>query len=60
MPLAAALLLALALAGCSGGTFDMFNDHGTPAGSYTISVTGVAGSGSATLSHSATLTLNVT
>jgi hypothetical protein len=60
LPLAAALLLALALVGCSGGTFNGFNEHGTAPGTYTISVTGSAGSGSATLSHSVTLTLNVT
>jgi hypothetical protein len=59
LPLAAGLLLALALAGCGGATFSGNSNHGTPAGTYTITVTGTAGSGSAALSHSVPLTLTV-
>jgi len=58
LPLAAGLLLALALAGCGGGVAPNSN-HGTPVGTYTLTVKGTAGSGSATISHSVTLTLNV-
>jgi hypothetical protein len=57
VPLASALLLTLALAGCGGG--DSAHAAGTPAGTYTLRVTGSAGLGSSTLSHSVTLTLNV-
>jgi hypothetical protein len=57
VPLASALLLTLALAGCGGG--DSAHAAGTPAGTYTLRVTGSAESGSSTLSHSVTLTLNV-
>jgi hypothetical protein len=53
--LIAGLLLMLALGGCGGG-----GNPGTPAGTYTLTVTGVTGSGSPTLSHSVTLTLKVT
>jgi hypothetical protein len=62
LPLAAGLLLTLALSGCGGGggggggtTYN----PGTPAGTYTLTVTGTAGSGSSALSHSMTLTLTV-
>jgi len=58
LPLAVGLLLALALAGCGGGVAPNSN-HGTPVGTYTLTVKGTAGSGSATVSHSVTLTLNV-
>ena len=58
LPLAAGLLLALALAGCGGGVAPNSN-HGTPVGTYNLTVTGTAGSGSAAVSHSVTLTLNV-
>ena len=61
VPLAPALLLTLALAGCGGGGGSGATTHnpGTPAGPYTLTVTGTAGSGSSALSHSVTLTLNV-
>ena len=63
LPLAALLLLALALAGCGGGgggSSEATGNPGTPAGNYTLTVTGTAGSGSSILTHSVTLTLNVT
>jgi hypothetical protein len=59
LPLAAGLLLALALAGCGEATFSGNSNHGTPAGTYTITLTGTAGSGSTALTHSVTLTLTV-
>jgi hypothetical protein len=59
VPLAVALLQALALAACGGGGGTPTNP-GTPAGTYTLTVTGTVGSGSTALSHSVTLTLTVT
>ncbi|MGA9056270.1 MAG: SBBP repeat-containing protein [Terriglobia bacterium] len=58
LPLAAGLLLALGLAGCGGGGGGSHNP-GTPAGTYFLTVTGTAGSGSTARSHSLILTLNV-
>ncbi len=55
--LAVALLLTLLMAACGGG--GTTTNPGTPAGSYTLTITGSTGSGSAALSHSMTLTLNV-
>jgi hypothetical protein len=55
--LATGLLLALAVGACGGGGI---HDSGTPAGTYTLTVTGTAGSGSSALSHNVTLTLKVT
>jgi hypothetical protein len=59
--LAGGLLLTLALAGCGGGGGGggTTSNPGTPAGNYTLTVTGTAGLGSSTLSHSVTLTLKV-
>ena len=54
--LAFALLLTLLLSGCGGGAA---KNPGTAAGSYALTVTGTAGSGSAALSHSITLTPDV-
>jgi len=59
LPLAAGLLLALAVAGCGGGSSGIKGNYGTTAGTYNLTVTGTAVSGSATLSHSATVTLKV-
>jgi predicted acyltransferase len=55
VPLTAGVLLILALAGCHSPAIN----PGTPAGTYPLTVTGTAGSGSSTLSHSVTLTLIV-
>ena len=57
LPLAAGLLLVLALAGCGGSPAT--TNYGTPPGSYTVTVTGTTGSGSAAVSHTMKLTLNV-
>jgi hypothetical protein len=61
--LASGLLLTLAMAGCGGGGGGggggTTHDLGTPVGTYPLTVTGTTGSGSSTLSHSMTLTLNV-
>ncbi|MGA3326140.1 MAG: SBBP repeat-containing protein [Terriglobia bacterium] len=60
VPLAAGLLLTLALAGCGGGGGSTPpSNTGTPPGTYPFTVTGTAGSGASTLSHSMTLTLIV-
>jgi len=61
VPLAAGLLLALVMTTCGGGGGGGggSSNPGTPAGSYTLTVTGTFGSGSTALSHSITLTLNV-
>ena len=57
LPLGAGLLLVLGLAGCGGSP--AITHYGTPAGSYTVTLTGTAGAGSAAVSHSLKLTLNV-
>ncbi len=60
LPLAAGLLLTLALAGChSGSTTTTTSNPGTPAGTSTLTLTGTTGSGASALSHSLTLTLTV-
>ena len=61
VPLASGLLLTLALAGCGGGgtSANVTPNPGTPAGTYPLTVTGTAGSGSSTLSHSVTFMLTV-
>jgi hypothetical protein len=54
--LAAGLLLTLGLAACTGrGAVN----PGTPAGAYTLTVTGSTALGTATVSHSIPLTLTV-
>jgi hypothetical protein len=60
LPLAAGVLLVLAITGCGGGTSVRTPTGGTPPGTYNLTVTGTAGSGSAVLTHSQTLTLTVT
>jgi hypothetical protein len=58
LPLAAGLLQILVMAACGGGGNQPSNP-GTPAGTYVLTVTGTAGSGSTALSHNVTLTLTV-
>ena len=64
LSLAGGLLLALALAGCGGGgssgSTPPPSNPGTPAGTFPLTVTGTAGSGSSAVSNSVTLTLIVT
>ena len=57
----AAVLIGLALtASCGGGgSNDVIHVPGTPAGTYSLTVTGTTGSGSATLQHNFSLTLTV-
>jgi len=60
LTLAAGLLLTLAMAACGGGGRNgLTTTPETPAGTYPLTVTGRSGSGSATVSHSMTLTLHV-
>jgi hypothetical protein len=61
LALGAALMLAAALAGCGGGGGggNSNSNPGTPAGSYTIVVTGSVGTGSSADSHTVNLTLTV-
>lgn len=58
------LLLTLALAGCGGGSGGggggTPSNPGTPAGTYSLIVTGTVGSGASALSHNVSLTLTVT
>jgi hypothetical protein len=57
--IAALVVLLLALAACGGGGGGSVPQAaGTPAGTYTLTITGTA-SGSSTLQHTMTLTLNV-
>ena len=58
-PLGLTLFLALALAGCGRGGPPNGSNHGTPTGTYNLKVTGTFSSGAATVSHSISLTLNV-
>jgi hypothetical protein len=59
LPLALGLLLALALVSCGRGGPAPGSNHGTPTGTYNLKVTGTFTSGSATVSRSIALTLNV-
>ncbi len=55
--LAAMLLMALVWAGCGGS--NVVHNPGTPAGTYSLTVTGTVTSGSNALKHSLTLNLTV-
>jgi uncharacterized YccA/Bax inhibitor family protein len=57
--LAAMLLMALVWAGCGGGGSPVVHNPGTPAGTYSLTVTGTVTSGSNTLKHNLTLNLTV-
>jgi hypothetical protein len=52
------MLVSMTLASCGGGSAPPLN-LGTPAGTYSLTVTATATSGSATLAHNITLTLTV-
>jgi hypothetical protein len=58
-PLAGALLLVLLWAACGGGGAVPAPHPGTPAGTYTLTVTGTVTTGSGNLSHNLTFTLKV-
>ena len=59
-PLAVLLVLVGLWASCGGGgSNDVIHVPGTPAGTYSLTVTGTTGSGSATLQHNFSLTLTV-
>ena len=55
----ALLLLALTVPGCGGGGAVAQHNPGTPAGTYSLTVTGTVTSDSATLTHSVTLKVTV-
>jgi len=62
LPLVAGCLLLLVLAACGGGGGGggtTPSNPGTPAGTYTLIVTGTAGAGSSAVSHSVSLTIIV-
>ena len=53
------LWLSLTLPSCGGGNNNSASSSGTPAGTYTLTVTGSFSAGSSTLSHTEKLTLVV-
>jgi len=53
------LLVALTIPGCGGSGAAVTHNPGTPAGTYSLTVTGTVTSGSATLIHSFTLKVTV-
>ena len=53
-----ALLAVILVAGCAGITAGT-SPNGTPAGTYTLTLTGSSGTGANALTHSTTVTLNV-
>ena len=55
----ALLLLALTIPGCGGSGAVAQHNPGTPAGTYSLTVTGTVTSGSATLTHNVTLKVTV-
>jgi hypothetical protein len=60
--IALGMFLTLVLAGCGGGGGSPVGpppNSGTPAGTYTLTVTGTTGSGTSALSHIVTLSLTV-
>jgi hypothetical protein len=57
--LATTLVVVAAYAGCGGGGGNVVHNPGTPAGNYTLTVTGIYTSGSVMLSHTQNLTLKV-
>ena len=55
----ALLLLALTVPGCGGSGAVAQRNPGTPAGTYSLTVTGTVTSGSATLTHNVVLKVTV-
>ncbi len=59
MALAVSAVLLWAACGLGGGSNNVIPVPGTPAGTYSLTVTGTIGSGSATLQRNFSLTLTV-
>jgi O-antigen ligase len=54
-----AMLMVVLGAGCAGVVKSTTSNTGTPAGSYTLTLTGTSGTGSTALTHSISVTVNV-
>ena len=54
-----AMMMVVLGAGCTGVVKSTTTNSGTPAGTYTLTLTGTSGTGSTALTHSTTVTVNV-